>query len=105
VPALTKDLAGKLFGDKGYIGKKLADLLRRGLAFMTHVRKNMKSLALSLLDKALLNDRNVAETIGHIKQFSSLRLPKHRSVFSAFTHITSLAIKSPHCPRGLFVRS
>jgi Transposase DDE domain len=40
-----------LFGDKGYIGKKLADdLLRRGLAFMTRVRKNMKSLALSLLD-------------------------------------------------------
>jgi Transposase DDE domain len=61
-----------LFGDKGYIGKKLADdLLRRGLAFMTRVRKNMKSLALSLLDKALLNDRNVAETTGHIKQFSS----------------------------------
>jgi Transposase DDE domain len=81
------------------------DLLRRGLAFMTRVRKNMKSLALSLLDKALLNDRNVAETIGHIKQFSSFRLPKHHSVFNAFTHIISPAIKSTHCPRGLFVRS
>src|SRR4051794_7285805 len=30
VPALTRDLIGKLFGDKGYIGQKLAeDLLRR----------------------------------------------------------------------------
>ena len=29
VPALTRDLIGKLFGDKGYIGQKLAeDLLR-----------------------------------------------------------------------------
>ena len=31
VPSLTKDLTGKLFGDKGYIGKKLArELLCRG---------------------------------------------------------------------------
>jgi hypothetical protein len=94
VPELTKDLVGKLFGDKGYIGKKLAEeLLRRGLALMTRVRSNMKSLPVSFFDKALLNGRNIAETIiGHIKEFSSLRLPKHRSVFNAFTHITAAVI-------------
>ncbi len=44
VPSLTKDLIGKLFGDKGYLGKELAEqLLRRGLALFTRVRKNMKS--------------------------------------------------------------
>src|SRR3954449_2465625 len=89
VPALTRDLIGKLFGDKGYIGRKLAeDLLRRGLTLFTRVRKNMKSLPLSLQDKALLNARNMAETIiGHIKEFSSLNLSKHRSVINAFVHI------------------
>jgi hypothetical protein len=94
VPELTKDLAGKLFGDKGYIGQKLAhELLRRGLALMTRVRGNMKSLPVSFFDKALLNGRNIAETIiGHIKEFSSLRLPKHRSVFNAFTHVTAAII-------------
>lgn len=94
VPELTKDLIGKLFGDKGYIGKKLAEeLLRRGLALMTRVRGNMKSLPVSFFDKALLNGRNIAETIiGHIKEFSSLRLPKHRSVFNAFTHLTAAII-------------
>jgi hypothetical protein len=94
VPALTKGLVGKLFGDKGYIGQKLAqELLRRGLALMTRVRRNMKSLPVSFFDKALLNGRNIAETsIGHIKEFSSLRLPKHRSVFNAFTHITAAII-------------
>lgn len=93
---MTKDLVGKLFGDKGYIGQKLAqELLRRGLALMTRVRRNMKSLPVSFLDKALLNGRNIAETmIGHIKEFSSLRLPKHRSVFNAFTHITAAIIAS-----------
>ena len=90
----TKDLSGKLFGDKGYIGQKLAqELLHRGLILMTRVRSNMKSLPVSFLDKALLNGRNIAETIiGHIKEFSSLRLPKHRSVFNAFTHVTAAII-------------
>src|SRR3982750_1893623 len=89
VPALTRDLIGKLFGDKGYLGQKLAeDLLRRGLTLFTRVRKNMKSLPLSLQDKALLNARNMAETIiGHIKEFSSLNLSKHRSAINAFVHI------------------
>ena len=89
VPALTRELTGKLFGDKGYIGQKLAeDLLRRGLTLFTRVRRNMKSLPISLQDKALLNARNMAETIiGHIKEFSSLNLSKHRSVINAFVHI------------------
>ena len=46
----------------------------------------MKSLLLSLHDKALLNARNMAD-IGHIKEFSSLNLSKHRSVTNAFIHI------------------
>jgi len=47
----------------------------------------------ALFDKALLNGRNIAETIiGHIKEFSSLRSPKHRSVFNAFTHLTAAII-------------
>ena len=89
VPSLTKDLIGKLFGDKGYIGKELAEtLLRRGLALFTRVRKNMKSLPLSMTDKMLLNARNMAVTIiGHIKAFSSLNLPKHRSPINAFLHV------------------
>src|SRR3954453_17468937 len=87
VPVLTRELTGKLFGDKGYIGQKLAeDLLR--LTLFTRVRKNMKALPLSLQDKSLLNARNMAETIiGHIKEFSSLNLSKHRSVINAFVHI------------------
>jgi DDE family transposase len=85
-PAALNSL-GKLFGDKGYIGQKLAeDLLRRGLTLFTRVRRNMKSLPLSLQDRALLNARNMAD-IGQIKEFSSLNLSKHRSVINAFVHI------------------
>src|SRR3954447_11248995 len=83
VPALTRELTGKRFGDKGSIGRKLAeDLLR--LTLFTRVRRNMKSLPLSLQDKALLKARNMAD---NIKEFSSLNLSKHRSVINAFVHI------------------
>src|SRR3954471_4399294 len=85
VPVLTRELTGKLLGDKGSIGQKLAeDLLR--LTLFARVRKNMKSLPLWLQDKALLDARNMAD-IGHIKEFSSLNLSKHRSVINAFVHI------------------
>ena len=86
---LTQNLTGKLFGDKGYLGKKRASaLLKRGLVLMTKVRKNMKALPLTLTDKLLLNARNRAETIiGHLKAFSSLNLPKHRAPLNAFLHL------------------
>ena len=60
--------------------------MRRGLTLFTRVRRNMKSLPLSLEDKALLNARNMAD-IGQIKEFSSLNLSKHRSATNAFVHI------------------
>jgi hypothetical protein len=94
VPALTKDLLGKLFGDKGYLGKKLAgELLHRGLTLYTRVRKHMKSLPISMIDKMLLNGRHMAETIiGSIKGFSSLNLPKYRLPSNAFLHIMAAVV-------------
>jgi hypothetical protein len=109
VEELTQGLVGKLFGDKGYIGKELATrLLRRGLVLMTRMRRNMKRLPMAFLDKALLNNRNIVETIiGHIKEFSSLRLPKHRSVTNAFTHLIAALVAyqlNPLPPRPIRAR-
>jgi len=89
VETLTKNLFGKIFGDKGYMSQKLStSLLSRGLTLFTRVRKNMKSLPISMTDKLLLNARNMAETIiGHIKACSSLNIPKHRSPINALIHI------------------
>ena len=87
VPELTQGLVGKLFGDKGYLGKKLAaSVLVRGLALITRVRKDMKSLPMMLADKMLLNGRNIAEPIiGHIKKFSALNALLHLlATFTAY---------------------
>jgi Transposase DDE domain len=88
---LTKKLLGKLFADKGYIGKNLAhELLRRRLTLFTRIRKYMKSLPLAMPDKILVNARNMAETIiASITQFSSLNLPKHRLPPNAFLHLVA----------------
>jgi hypothetical protein len=48
--------------------------------------------AMDQLWKELKRDVVVETIIGHIKEFSSLRLPKHRSVFNAFTHITAALV-------------
>lgn len=110
VVSLTQGLVGKLFGDKGYLGKKLAEtLLKRGLVLMTRVRKNMKVLPMHIADKLLLNKRNMAETIiGHIKEFSSLNPPKHRSVINALIHITAAIIAyqlNPIKPKRLVIQN
>jgi hypothetical protein len=45
VPDMVKDIFGKLFGDKGYISKKLFDLLfADGIQLVTRIRKNICSL-------------------------------------------------------------
>jgi hypothetical protein len=92
VPELTQGLVGKLFGDKGYLGKKLAaSLLARSLALITRVHKNMKSLPMMLADKMLFNGHNIAETIiGHLKEFYALNLPNTASPS------TPLSTSSPH---------
>lgn len=67
--SLLQSLKGLAFGDKGYIGKKLfSRLLKNGLKLITRVRKNMKAPVLSSLEKQLLDQRGIIETvIGHLK--------------------------------------
>jgi Transposase DDE domain len=107
VEQLTQNLTGKLCGDKGYLGQqRAAALLKRGLVLLTKVRKNMKALPLTLIDKLLLNGRNRAETIiGHLKAFSSLNLPKHRAPINAFLHLLAALTAyqfNPIKPTGFF---
>jgi hypothetical protein len=45
---MTKDIFGKLYGDKGYISKAMADILwGNGIQMVTKPRKNMKGMNLS----------------------------------------------------------
>merc|ERR1711994_848560 len=94
VDTITKDLHGMMFGDKGYVGKKVAEtLLERGLRLVTKVRSNMKKPLLSRLEKQLLRQRGIIETvIDHLKNHLNIWHTRHRSVINAMTHlVTALA--------------
>lgn len=86
---ILKSLEGMLFGDKGYISKKLfSKLLEKGLKLITRTRKNMKPKSYSPIEKQLLNQRGIIETvINHFKHHYHIWHTRHRSVINALTHL------------------
>jgi len=81
VEELTKHLEGWLFGDKGYIGKRLNEsLLKRGLRLLTRVKKNMKEKVMTPLQQAYLDKRGIIETIiDQLKSLCHIQHTRHRS--------------------------
>jgi hypothetical protein len=82
ITRMTKEIFGKVFGDKGYINKALADLLfGDGIQLITAVRRNMKQKALSNEEKLLLRKRSVIETVNdELKNICQVEHTRHRSV-------------------------
>lgn len=82
ITQMTKEIFGKMFGDKGYISKALADLLfDDGLQLITAVRRNMKQKALSNEEKLLLRKRSVIETVNdELKNICQVEHTRHRSI-------------------------
>jgi len=82
ITKMTKELFGKLFGDKGYISKVLSDILfGNDIQLITHVRRNMKTKALSNEEKLLLRKRSVIETVNdELKNICQLEHTRHRSI-------------------------
>lgn len=80
--AMTKEVFGKLFGDKGYISKALAELLfQDGIQLITKVRKNMKKQNLSDVDAILLRKRALVESVNdELKNICKVEHTRHRSV-------------------------
>jgi len=82
ITRMSKEIFGKVFGDKGYINKALADLLfDDGIQLITDVRRNMKQKALSNEEKLLLRKRSVIETVNdELKNICQIEHTMHHSV-------------------------
>lgn len=72
---------GKLFADKGYIGKDLAKtLFIDGVQLITNIKNNMKNSLMTLSDKILLRKRSVIETVNdELKNICQVEHSRHRS--------------------------
>ncbi len=91
---ITRDIFGKLFGDKGYISKALSDLLfQDGIQLITKVRKNMKGQNLSQSDKILLRKRAIIESVNdELKNIASIEHSRHRSVNGFLINIVTALV-------------
>lgn len=101
VPLLSKDLFGKLFGDRGYISQPLfEELFEEGVQLITSLRKNMKNHLLPLHDKLLLRKRAIIETINdQLKNISQIEHTRHRSVTNFMVNLVAGLIAYCHRPK------
>ena len=97
---MTRHLAGKLYADKGYIGRDLFHKLwRRGLHLITSIRRNMRNHLMPLAHKLMLRKRFVVETVLDIlKCEMGLEHSRHRSVINAVVHILSCLVAYAYRP-------
>jgi len=91
VPKMAKNFIGKLFGDKGYISKKLAELLAvNDVELITKLKKNMKPKFVALFDKILLRKRSIIETINdQLKNISQIEHSRHRSLTNCMINVVA----------------
>jgi len=98
---MSKDLFGKLFGDKGYISQALfTTLYERGLELITSLRKNMKNQLMLLSDRLLLRKRFIIETItDQLKNISQIEHTRHRSPANFAVNLLAGLIAYTHQPK------
>lgn len=102
VPQLVQDLFGKLFGDKGYISKSLADQLfnEQHLHLITTLKSNMKNRLMHIADKLLLRRRAIVETINdQLKNISQIEHSRHRSPIGLVINVLCALIAYCHQPK------
>ena len=92
---------GKLYADKGYVGKDLAKLLFvDGIHMITHIKNNMKNCLMTLSDKILLRKRSVIETVNdELKNICQIEHSRHRSFGNFLSNIISGIIAYSFLPK------
>lgn len=94
VPTLVKSMVGKLFGDRGYISKKLTQLLAsQNIQLITTLKKNMKAQAIDAFDQLLLRKRSIIETINdQLKNIFDLEHSRHRSLINYLSNVVACLV-------------
>jgi hypothetical protein len=82
---------GKIFADRGYIGKDLFEkLFVDGIHLVTKIKKNMKNALMHIYDKILLRKRAVVESVNDIlKNQCQIEHTRHRSFDNFITNLIS----------------
>jgi transposase len=89
VEAMTKDIFGLLFADRGYVSQGLFEkLYHRAIKLITRLKRNMRNKLMNLPEKLLLRKRAIIETINdQLKNISQIEHTRHRSVMNYFVNL------------------
>ena len=92
---------GKLYADKGYVGKELMQLLfADGLHLITHIKNNMKNSLMKMSDKILLRKRSIIETVNdELKNICQIEHSRHRSFTNFLANIVAGLIAYSFLPK------
>lgn len=92
---------GKLYADKGYLGKDLMQLLfADGLHLITHIKNNMKNSLMTMSDKILLRKRSIIETVNdELKNICQIEHSRHRSFTNFLSNIVAGLIAYSFLPK------
>ncbi len=98
---LLQKIWGKLYADKGYVSKKLSEVLfNKGIHFITGIRKNMKNSLMPLYDKIMLRKRSIIETINdQLKNICMIEHSRHRSFHNFINNILAGIIAYSFLPK------
>jgi hypothetical protein len=102
VPDLLAGLVGKVFGDRGYVSKDLAETLRKqwGIEFFAKAKRNMHNKLMRLTDKLLARKRSIVETIiDQLKNISQIEHSRHRSPVNFMVNLLCGLIAYCHQPK------
>ena len=91
IKKLTKNIFGKLIGDKGYISKKIfKKLFENNIILITKVRSNMKNKLLQFEDAVFLKKRAVIESVNNIlKNTLQIEHTRHRNPVNFIVNLIS----------------
>ena len=102
IEQVTKNVYGKLFGDKGYLSQKLMEeLLRKDVELITKQRKNTKNhKLLQFSDRLLLRKRAIIESVNDfLKNICQIEHSRHRSGCNFITNLVSGLVAYSFLPK------
>ena len=99
--ALTKEIFGKLFADRGYISQKLSErLFKNNIILVTRAKKNMKNKFMVFYDRVMPRKRAVIESVNDfLKNICDIEHSKHRSVTNFLVNLVSALAACSFLPK------
>ena len=88
------EILGKLFGDRGYLGKNWKQMMSDlGVDLMTRLRRKMKPQTIDPFDEAVLRKRGIIEcAFNRMKHIFEIEHSRHRSKSGLFNTILSTLV-------------